>query len=149
MDFQRLPVVPRAVTDLTGDVNVRQEVHLDLHQAVAAAGLAPAALDVEAEPSRPIAPDFRLVGRREQIPDVVEQPRIGGRIAPGGSADGALVDVDDLVQILHAVNAVTEAGTGTGMVQRGKQGLVQNFIDQTGLSRTGHAGDADEGSQRN
>ena len=35
------------------------------------------------------------------------------------------------------------------MVQRGKQGLVQNFIDQTGFSRTGHAGDADEGSQGN
>ena len=60
-----------------------------------------------------------------------------------------MVDVDDLVQIRHAVDAVAEAGAGAGMVQRGKQGLVQNFIDQTGLSRTGHAGDADEGSQRN
>ena len=149
MDFQRLPVVPRAVTDLTWNVNVRQKVHFDLHKAVAAAGFAPAALDVEAEPSRPIAPDLRLVGGREQVPDIVEQPRVGGGVASGSPADGALVDVDDLVQILHAVNAVTEAGTGTGMVQRGKQGLVQNFIDQTGFSRAGHAGDADEGSQRN
>ena len=137
------------MADLTGYVNVRQEVHLDFHQAVAAAGFTPAALDVEAEPSRPVAPDFRLVGGREQIPDIVEQPCVSGGVAPGGSADGALVDVDDLVQIRHAVDAVAEAGTGTGMVQRGKQGLVQNFIDQTGLSRTGHAGDADEGSQRN
>src|ERR1700732_2192190 len=48
-DFQRLAVVALALADVAGDVNVRQEVHLDLDDAVALAGLAAAALDVERE----------------------------------------------------------------------------------------------------
>src|SRR5205085_6378999 len=59
-DFQRLAVVALAVADVAGDVDVGQEVHLDLDQAVALAGLAAAALDVETEATRPIAPRLGL-----------------------------------------------------------------------------------------
>ena len=48
-DLQRLAVVALALADVAGDVDVGQEVHLDLDDAVALAGLAAAALDVEAE----------------------------------------------------------------------------------------------------
>ena len=47
--LQRLAVVALALADVAGDVDVRQEMHLDLDQAVALAGLAAAALDVEGE----------------------------------------------------------------------------------------------------
>ena len=46
---QRFAVVARAVAHVAGDVDVGQEVHLDLDQAVALARLAAAALDVEGE----------------------------------------------------------------------------------------------------
>ena len=46
-DFQGLAVVALALADVALDVDVRQEVHLDLDDAVALAGLAAAALDVE------------------------------------------------------------------------------------------------------
>ena len=46
--LERLAVVAGAVADLARDVDVGQEVHLDLDRAVAGAGLAAAALDVEA-----------------------------------------------------------------------------------------------------
>ncbi len=80
LDLQSLPVVPGAVADLAGNVHVRQKVHFDLHQAVAAAGLAPAALDVEGEAARAIAPDFRVVGGGKEVPDVVKKSRISGGI---------------------------------------------------------------------
>ena len=45
--FQRLAVVARALAHLAGDVDVGEEMHLDLDDAVAVAVLAPAARDVE------------------------------------------------------------------------------------------------------
>ena len=45
-------VVAAAAADIAGDVHVRQEIHLDALQPVALAGLAAAALHVEAEAAR-------------------------------------------------------------------------------------------------
>ena len=87
-NLQGLAVIAAPAAGLAGHIDGRQEMHLDLDEAVALAFLAPAALDVEAEPAGAVAPDL---GRRElgkQIPDVVEHPRVGGRVAPGGPADG-------------------------------------------------------------
>src|SRR3546814_10886608 len=47
--LQRLAVVALAVAHVAGDVDIRQEVHLDLQHAVALTGLAPPDLDVEGE----------------------------------------------------------------------------------------------------
>ena len=122
-------------------------MHLDFHQTVAAAGLAPATLHIEGEAARTVAPHFGVVGGGVQVPDVVEQARIGGRIGPGGSADGALVDVDDLVQMLHAPDSPAGAGAGPGVVQLGGQGFIEHLVHQAGFSRAGDAGDAGKGSQ--
>jgi len=54
-NVQRLAVVALALADVAGDVNVGQKVHLDLDHAVALAGLAAAALDVEREAARLVA----------------------------------------------------------------------------------------------
>src|SRR2546428_12058032 len=48
-NLERLAVVALALADVAGDVDVGQEVHLDLDDAVALAGLAASALDVEGE----------------------------------------------------------------------------------------------------
>jgi hypothetical protein len=58
--LERLAVVAGAGADLARDVDVRQEVHLDLDGAVTGAGLAAAALDVEAEPAGQVAADLGL-----------------------------------------------------------------------------------------
>ncbi len=60
-DLERLAVVALAVALLARDVDVREEVHLDLDLAVAAADLAAPALDVEAEASRLVAARPRLL----------------------------------------------------------------------------------------
>ena len=54
-DFKGLAVVSFAVADLAVHVDVGQEVHFDLQRAVAVAGLASAAFDVETEAAGAVA----------------------------------------------------------------------------------------------
>src|SRR5205814_2209667 len=87
-----------------GDIHRRQEVHLNLDEAVALALLAAAALHVEAETSRPIAADLRGGQAREQVAYLVEHAGVGRRVAARRAPDGRLVDDDDLVQALITVH---------------------------------------------
>jgi hypothetical protein len=100
-DVERLAVVALALADVAGDVDVRQEVHLDLDDAVALAGLAAAALDVEREAARLVAAclGFRQAG--EPFADRREGAGIGRRVGARRAADRRLVDVDDLVDMLQ------------------------------------------------
>ena len=134
---------------LAGDIHIRQEMHFDFYKTVAAAGLAPAALYIEAEPSRAVTPHFCVRRGGKQIPDVVKQPRIGCGIRTGCPADGALVNVNHLVQIFQSLHTAAGAGPGTGVIQPGQQGFVQHLVHQAGFSGAGHAGNAGKGAQRN
>ena len=109
--LQRLAVVALALADVAGDVDVGQKMHLDLDDAVALAGLAAAALDVEGEAAGLVAArlGFRQAG--EPFADRREGAGIGRRIGARRAADRRLVDVDDLVEVLEAFDAV-EAGQG-------------------------------------
>jgi hypothetical protein len=69
-------------------------VHLDLDLAIAAADLAAAALDVEAEPARLIAARPGLASLGEELADVVEDARVRRRVGARGAPDRRLVDVD-------------------------------------------------------
>src|SRR5690606_2981208 len=134
-----------ALADVAGDIDVGQEVHLDLDQAVALAGLAAAALDVEAEPARAIAPRLGLRQLREPVADRLEGAGLGGRIGPRRAPDRALLDVDDLVEVLQALDALV-AGRGVGrIVQAPRGGLVEGLDREGRLAAAGDAGDAGEG----
>ena len=90
VDLQRLGVVARAVADFAVDVDVGQEVHLDALGALALAGFAAAAFDVEAEAAGLVAADFRFAGLGEDLADLVEHAGVGRGIAARRSADGAI-----------------------------------------------------------
>ena len=107
--LERLAVVARAVADLAGDVDVRQEVHLDLDRAVAGAGLAAAALDVEREPALLVAAHLGLGRGREQLAHVVEDTGVRRRVGPRRTPDRRLVDVDHLVDLVQALDAAVPA----------------------------------------
>ena len=124
LDLQRLAVVALALTHLTGDIDIRQKVHFDLDDAIAVTGLAPAALDIEGEPGRIVAPHLGIVGLGKHLPDVGEHTGVGGRVGTRGAADGRLIDVDDLVQFLHTQNVPVLAGAGFGAIELGCQRLV-------------------------
>src|SRR5690242_1569082 len=54
-NLKRLSVVTLSLTYLAGHIDIRQEMHLDLDQAIALTSLAPSPFHVEAVPSRLIA----------------------------------------------------------------------------------------------
>jgi hypothetical protein len=132
------------VADLARHVDVGEEVHLDLDDAVALAGLASAAPDIEAEPARLIPPGLGLVGLGVEGADLVKDAGVGGGVGAGSPADGRLVDFDDLADMLNPLDAVMEAGLGPGPGDLLGQGLVQHLIDQGALAGTRDAGDADK-----
>ena len=147
-DVERVAVVAGALAHLARHVHVGQEVHLDLDRAVARAGLAATAADVEAEPARQVAADLGLVGLREQLADVVEHARVGGGVRPGRAPDGRLVDVDDLVELVDAVDAGVQAGRRLRPVHLLHQRPVEDVVDQRRLARARHAGDRHEAPER-
>ena len=130
VDLQGFPVVARAVADLAGDVDVGQEVHLDFDGAVAGAGLAASALDVERESARLVAPHLRLGGRGEQGADLVEDSGVGGRVGSRGTADRRLVHLNQLVDLVKPVHSGVSAGDLAGPVESISQHGRQDVVDQ-------------------
>ena len=145
LHLQRLAVVALAVADLAGHVHVGQEVHLDLHHAVALAGLAAAAGHVEAEAARAVAALARGVGLGHQLADRREQAGVGGGVAARRAADRRLVDVDDLVEVLDALDRLVRGRLLVRAVERARHRGVERVVDQRRLARArdaGHAGQA-------
>ena len=148
LHLQRLAVVALAVADLAGHVDVGQEVHLDLHHAVALAGLAAAAGHVEAEAPGPVAALARGVGLGHQLADRREQAGVGGRVAARRAADRRLVDVDDLVEVLDAFDRLVRGRLLVRAVERARHGGVERVVDQRRLARARDAGHAGEQADR-
>src|SRR6185437_6754108 len=88
---QSLAVVAGAVADVAGDIDVGEEVHLDLDQAVALARLAPAALDVEAEAAGLVAARLALGQAGEPVADLGEGAGDRAEVVRGGAVDGELL----------------------------------------------------------
>ena len=147
-DLERVPVVPLALAHLAGNIDIRKEVHLDLDRAVTLAGLTAPTLHIETEPTRLVTANVGLVGLGEQLADVVENSRVGGGVRTRGPPDRRLVDGDDLVELLHALDALVEAGRHLRGVDPLHQRAQQDLVDQGRLSGTGHARDTDELPER-
>src|ERR1700746_2888966 len=147
-DLERLAVVALAVTDIAGHVNIRQEVHLHQDDPVSLAGLASAALHVEAEPARVITTGARLRHRREQFAQWSEQSRVGGRIRGRRAPDRALIDVDDSIDVLESLDALDRRRFDARAVPPCCHVPEERVDDQRRLSGAGDAGDAGEQPER-
>ena len=146
--LQRLAVVALAVAHVAGDVEVGQEMHLDLGDAVALAGLATAALDVEGE-APGVIPALACLGHaREQLPDGREQSRIGCRVGARRAADRALVDADRLVEVLQAGDRIVRRRLGGAAVEAARHRRIDRVVDERGLSRARYAGHAHQQPER-
>ena len=81
--FEGLAVIAFAMTDLTGYLNVGQEVHLDGLVAIAATCLATASLYIEGEASWLVAAYLRFGQVDEETADIGEYTCIGGGVGAG------------------------------------------------------------------
>src|SRR3546814_1041787 len=95
--LQRLAVVALAVAHVAGDVDIRQEVHLDLQHAVALIGLAPPALDVEGEAPRLVSARLRFRQAGEPVADVGEG---------AGRSEEHTSELQSLMRISYAVSCL-------------------------------------------
>ncbi len=143
-DLEGLSVVAAALADFAGYIHIGQEVHLDLYDTVTAAGLAAAAFDVEAEAALVVSAYLSLGHAGEEVADGGEHPGVGGGIGAGGAADGRLVDIDDLVDVLQSLDGPEFAGGLSEVVDDVRRALVQDFIDEAAFAGAGDARDADE-----
>ncbi|OPZ44246.1 MAG: hypothetical protein BWY93_00638 [Euryarchaeota archaeon ADurb.BinA087] len=145
--LERLAVVPPAPALFAFDVDIREEVHLDLDQPVPLAGLATASLQVEREPSRLVTTDLRLLGPGERLPDLVKDLGVGGRVAPRGLSDRALVDHDHLVDLGIELDRFELPGSDPGMVEILLERLIKGIIDEGRFAASGHPGDDREDAE--
>ncbi len=106
LHLQGLAVEALAVADITRHIDIGQELHLDAQLTLALAGLAAPAMHVEGETPGLVAAHlaFRQLG--EQLADLVEHAGIGPGVRARRAADGGLVDVDDLIQMFDAFDAL-------------------------------------------
>ena len=81
-------------------------MHFNFLDAIALAGLAPSPFHIKAEAPRFVSPDFGFRQLGKQIANLRKYPGVGGRVGTGGSPNGRLVNVDDLVHMFQAFNGV-------------------------------------------
>ena len=148
VDLERFAVVALALADLARHVDVREELHLDLQDPVALAVLAATALDVEAEAAGLVAADARLGDAGEELADRAEQAGVRRRVRARRPADRALVDLDDLVDVLDAGEAVVRPDRLARAVQLAGEGPVEDVRHERRLAAPGHAGDRGERPER-
>ncbi len=148
LDAQGGLVEALALADLAGDEHVGEEVHLHELHAVALAGLAPAALHVEAEAAGLVAESARLGRLREDVADEVEHLGVGGRVGARRPPDGLLVDVDDLVDLLVPDDGLVLAGHVAAAVEQPRQRGVEDAVHERRLPGPGDAGHRHEAAER-
>src|SRR5256885_2833682 len=147
-DLEGLLVVALALADFTRDINIGQEVHLDLDDAVALAVLATAALHVEAEAARLVATDARFRHLGEELTNVGKDACVRRRIGARRATDRRLVDVDDLVDEVQAGNLARGARPILSPVEMLRHPSIQNVADERALPGPADAGNADQPAQR-
>ena len=143
-DLERFAIEARALADVASYPHVGQEVHLDLFLAVALASLAAAALDVEAEPTRLVAPGLGLGNLGKDLADIGVYADIGGGVRTRGAADWILGDADDFADMLQAFDSVVLSRFAAGVVQSLGQSRVQRLGNQRGFPAARDAGHTGE-----
>jgi hypothetical protein len=84
----------------------------------------------------------------EEVADVIEHAGVGGRVAARRAANRRLVDDDDLVEVLEALEGAVGARALFGAEELPEQRAAQNIVHERALARAADAGDARERAER-
>lgn len=129
MHGQGVLLVPLAPAFVADHVHGRQEVHLYDLDSGSLACLAAATGHIEGEPAGLESPHLGVRSVGEQVADVVEHARECGRIRSRRTSDRALVDLDELVDVLHALDRVVGKRAEFRPVELVLQNRHQGFVD--------------------
>ena len=148
LDLKSLAVITTAMADFARHVDIRQKVHFDFDNAVAAARFASTAFNIEREATGLVAAHTGVGSLAEKLADHVEDTGVRRRVGAGCPANRALIDVDDLVDQLRAVQRIVGLPRGVRSVADFLQARVKSLLNQRRLSRAGDPGDTDEKAER-
>ena len=149
LNLQRFAVIAFAFALVARHVDIRQEVHFNLDHAVALARFAAAAAHVKAETSWRIAAGARFRHTGKQFTYGREDAGIGCRVRARGTANRALVNVDNFIEMLQTLDVAVRRRLGQRRaVQRRLRNREQRIVDQRRFTGTGHAGDAGKQANR-
>ncbi|MBA7669098.1 hypothetical protein ES703_77226 [subsurface metagenome] len=133
-NLQCLTVITLPLTHLAGNGDIGQELHLDLDKPLPPTGFTAPALNVEREPPRSIAPHSGLRDSGKKLTDRSKGAGIGGGVAAGGASDRRLVDIDHLVNMLNADNAIALPCSFPRAIEELCQLLIQNIVNKGALA---------------
>ena len=139
-DLKRLAVIAFAAADLTGDIDIGKEVHLDLNLSVALACFAATAAHVKGETSRRVAARLRLRRTRKQRAKIIPQANVRSRVGTRRAANRRLVDIDNLIDALDALELFVRAHRTRRTVNGIRKGRRDGVGNQGALARSRHAG---------
>src|SRR6185437_6048675 len=148
LDLEDLVAIAATVAVGTAQIDIREELHLDVLEAIAVAGWAAAIAGVEAERAGGVFALLRGGLRREESADGIEGADIARRIGAGGAADRALIDHDDIVDELRAGKS-GELARGFGrLAVVFEECRVEHILDESGLSGAGDPRDTNQPLER-
>jgi len=127
---KRIFVKPPSAAFLALYINIRQKLHLYLYDAVALTFFAATAFYIKRKSAlfKPAPPRFWQFS--EQLTNIREHARIGGRVGTRGAAYGRLVHYNNLVNLVHTGYGSVCAGNIFGVVQFPGQSLVKHLMHQ-------------------
>ncbi len=147
-DFQNLGPVARAVAFRTADHYIRQELHVDREEPVSLAGVAPAFVDIEAEPAAVVVPQLGLVGCGERLADLVERLEIGRGVRTSRTQKRRLIEEHHVGKIAVGAHSVVRKSRHRLAGELLRQRREERLLDQRALARTTRAGDDTKNAQR-
>src|SRR4029450_9497950 len=118
------------LTLATRDVDILEEVHLQLLEAVARACLAAPSGDVAREVPGPAPRRSRLRQAGVQAPDVVERLDVGDRVRPRRPADRLLVDEPDPAQVFEPEKRLIGTRRLEGRLERPRHRAIERVVDE-------------------
>ena len=146
--MQRFGGVAPAAAVFALHPHVGQEVHLHATLPKPLTGLAPATRHIEGERPLGEAAGSRFRHLREELADVVEHARVGGRRRARRRADRLLIHEDYLVDLVEALDGVELARLLAGRMQPPGERSPEYLQHERGFSTAARAGHRREHTQR-
>src|SRR5215469_7960513 len=147
-DVEHFLTVAPAIALGAAQVHVREELHLHVLEAVAAAGGAAAVTGVEAEGAAAVLALLRGGLSREQRADRIEGADVARGVRACRAADRVLIDHDHIIDELRARKTYKAPGILRRPAAVLEQRRVENVFDQGRLARARDSRDAHQALER-